>query len=617
MSKEDEKEKQAAIAWGNGDKVYQHFDFTNITPTYVLKECLLGATIGFAQIPESVAFAYMAHIKPPLALHAAWMVGLICSIFGGRPGMVNGATGAFAAIIGTFLPKPDKAGGNGEGVELLFPSVMFAGFLMWCVAATRLSRFILLLPGAVMIGFCNGLGVVIGLAQTHPFFDSETHKLKEGMELVWMLVIMIVAMLTMEFLPKLGLKIGKFEPFKVIPSSLMAIISSIVIQYAIVKPTGSYTDTIGDVSKFTSDTAFPIPFFVDHPGYKYDWSKYSFNSHAIETVGVQGFLLCVVGTIESLMTSEVVESFTKIPGDGDRTVLAMGFGNVLSGFFGGMGGNAMIGLSTINSLNGGVGRLAPTVTALIVMAATMGAYEVLNVIPVAALSGIMIVVVLHTIKWWSVRVFFISMMPQSMRNFLTNLSLPGCFIFESPQKNDRKIPRMEAVVIALVTAIAILTNIAYAVLGGTSICGLVFAWNMAQNFKVESEKIGDTKIYNVSGPLFFASANKIVKLLDPALDPDSVEVHFGMSTVMDYSAMEAMFKLNNAYKKAGKSIRFSSVNAVSQKMIDKANGLCRDIDYKSNATPKSDQGPVDATEESREKKPAAEARAGAPAYVGL
>jgi MFS superfamily sulfate permease-like transporter len=383
-----------------------HFDFSGITPTYVIKECLLGATIGFAQIPESVAFAYLANIKPPLALHAAWMVGLICSLFGGRPGMVNGATGAFAAIIGTFLPKPDKAGGNGDGIELLFPSVIVAGIFMWIVAATGLARFILLLPSPVMIGFCNGLAVVIGLAQTHPFFDPETHEPKEGMELFWMLTIMIVAMVVMEFVPKIPLKI-----LKIIPSSLLAILSSILIQNALVIPTGSHTDTIGDVSKFTSDTAFPIPFFVEHPGYVYDYSVLKPSNTVVSKIIQQGFLLAVVGTIESLMTSEVVESFTKTPSEGDKTVAAMGFGNVLSGFFGGMGGNAMIGLSTINVLNGGQGRLAPTCTALIVMVATMGAYEILNVIPVAALSGIMIVVVLHTFKWFSVPIILSSLMP--------------------------------------------------------------------------------------------------------------------------------------------------------------------------------------------------------------
>jgi len=230
------------------------------TVKHVTKEVLLGLTIGFAQIPESVAFAFLAHVKPPIALHAAWMIGLICSIFGGRPAMVNGATGAFAAIISTFLPPPAENGGNGAGIELLFPSVMFAGLLMLLVGSLNLSKFILLLPAPVMIGFCNGLAIVIGAAQLHPFQDPETHDWKSGAELWWMITITLVSMLVMEFLPKIPLKI-----FKLIPSSLVAILMAVLIEFAIVRPTGSRTDTIRDVSEFTSETALPIPFFRGHP----------------------------------------------------------------------------------------------------------------------------------------------------------------------------------------------------------------------------------------------------------------------------------------------------------------------------------------------------------------
>jgi len=230
------------------------------TVKHVTKEVLLGLTIGFAQIPESVAFAFLAHVKPPIALHAAWMIGLVCSIFGGRPAMVNGATGAFAAIISTFLPPPVENGGNGAGIELLFPSVMFAGLLMLLVGSLNLSKFILLLPAPVMIGFCNGLAIVIGAAQLHPFQDPETHDWKSGAELWWMITITLVSMLVMEFLPKIPLKI-----FKLIPSSLVAILMAVLIEFAIVRPTGSRTDTIRDVSEFTSETALPIPFFRGHP----------------------------------------------------------------------------------------------------------------------------------------------------------------------------------------------------------------------------------------------------------------------------------------------------------------------------------------------------------------
>ncbi|CAK9059188.1 unnamed protein product [Durusdinium trenchii] len=311
-----------------------------LTTEYVVREVLLGLTICFAQIPESVAFAFMANIKPPIALHAAWIVGFICSAFGGRPGMVNGATGAFAAIVGTFIP-PAGTGNNGEGVELLFPSVMLAGLLMVVVSVTKLSRFITLLPSPVMLGFCNGLAIVIGLSQLHPFEDPKTHHWKEGAEMIWMLVICFTAMGVMELVPKLPFKI-----FKVIPSSLLAIISAIVIEFALVRNTGSRTATIRDVSEFTLDTAFPIPFFVSTEAVSYDLSSL-LTGDGISKIIVQGIFLCMVGSIESLMTAEVVESFTKEPGNGDRTVMAMGAANLLSGFLGGMGGRKPTGARAI------------------------------------------------------------------------------------------------------------------------------------------------------------------------------------------------------------------------------------------------------------------------------
>jgi len=304
---------------------------------------------------------------------------------------------------------PDGTTYTYEGLENLFISVMLAGAITMVCAAFKMGRFLTLVPATVMIGFCNGLAIVIGLAQLHPFKDPATHSWKTGTEMTWMLVICISSMLLMEFLPKLPLKV-----FKVIPSSLVAIISAITIEFAIVRPIGHRTDVIRDVSEFTSDTAFPIPFFVSTDAVSYDLSGI-FAWASLKQIFTQGILLCLVGSIESLMTSEVVESFVKTPSNGDRTVLAMGVGNIISGFFGGMGGNAMIGLSTVNCLNGGKGRLGPSVTALGIMICVVGAYPVLNFIPVAALAGIMLVVVLHTFKWFSLTMIAAAFLPLSIR----------------------------------------------------------------------------------------------------------------------------------------------------------------------------------------------------------
>eukprot|EP00929_Paragymnodinium_shiwhaense_P111604 TRINITY_DN7990_c0_g2_i1.p1 TRINITY_DN7990_c0_g2~~TRINITY_DN7990_c0_g2_i1.p1 ORF type:complete len:612 (+),score=187.06 TRINITY_DN7990_c0_g2_i1:83-1918(+) len=557
--KENEKKSDEPEKAGSGGMM------EGVTAEYVTKEVLLGATIGFAQIPESVAFAFLANVKPPIALHAAWMVGACCSLFGGRPGMVNGATGAFAAIIATFLPEPVEQGGNGEGVETLFPSVMLAGVFMFIFAALDFSRFILLLPAPVMVGFCNGLAIVIGLAQLHPFVDADTHEYKTGMELLWMLVTTMVSMLVMEYFPKIPLKV-----FQIIPSSLLSIIAAVTIEFAIVRPSGSRTDTIGDVSEFSSKTAYPWPFFIEHPqnATDYDLSTLTTNKNLVKIL-VQGFLLAAVGTIESLMTSEVVESYVKTPSNGKRTINAMGVGNLLSGFFGGMGGNAMIGLSTINVLNGGKGRLAPCTTAFIVFAAVAGAYEALNYIPVSALAGIMLVVVLHTFKWFSVGIMVSSLMPRSMRKALST----------SYYSFDRKIPRIEAFTILLVTFLSYAMNIAYAVGAGLALCAIHFAWTSAKTFDVKERMSGSKKIYEVNGPLFFTSANAFVKILKPETDPDEVEVRFGFANVMDYTAIATMHKLTVAYQAQGKKITFHSLCASSQNLIEEGKKLVGSIEY--------------------------------------
>lgn len=480
--------------------------------------------------------------------------------------MVNGATGAFAAIIGTFIPQGAE-GEDGVGVELLFPSVILAGVFMLTFSKLRLSRFITLLPSPVMIGFCNGLAIVIGLAQLHPFKDPETHCWRRGAELLWMLLICFTSMTVMEFLPKLP-----FRLFKVVPSSLLAILAAVVIEFGIARPLGHRTNTIGDVSEFTSETAFPAPFFLKTPAAQYDLRPI-ITAEGIQKILVQGLLLSLVGSIESLMTSEVVESFTKTPSDGDRTVLAMGLGNMISGLLGGMGGNAMIGLSTVNCLNGGTGRLGPVVAAVGIMACVMGAYPLLNFIPVAALAGIMIVVVLHTFKWFSLTMVAAALLPKCLRD---RLGL------------QQKVPRIEVFVIVVVTILSNWpagTNIAYAVGVGVAICAISYAWSSGKTFDVSISESGGTKYYDVTGPLFFAASNQLMKIMNPDDDPNLVEVRFGDSTsLMDYSAMEALHRISMSYKAKGKQVIFKSLCPGSQKLITKANHLVRAIEYTSEKT---------------------------------
>mmetsp|Transcript_468 Transcript_468/g.1305 ORF Transcript_468/g.1305 Transcript_468/m.1305 type:complete len:597 (-) Transcript_468:69-1859(-) len=503
---------------------------------YVKNEVSLGLTICFAQIPESVAFAFMAHIKPHIAIHAAWVVGLICSLFGGRTGMVNGAEGAFAAIISTMIPEPTTPGGNGDNIELLFPSVIVCGgfmLLIWLLGAYRL---ITLVPASVMLGFCNGLAIIIGMSQLHPFqvgHGDQKHWVT-GQKMWWMLAEMLTSMLIMEFVPKIPCKAAKL-----LPSSLLSIVACVLIEFALVRNVGGRTDVIGDVQKFT--LTYPYPFFLHQ-----DYDMGLLTIGRLPTILLQGGLLAIAGIVQGLLTTEVVYDFVKTPTNPVAVCLACGIANVVSGFFGGMGGDAMIGLSTINCLNGGKGRLGPTVTALGIAVIMHGGFELLNYIPVASLAGVMIVVVLHTFKWFSVPLVIAALLPESLRS---RVHLP------------EKVDRFDMFTVVVVTSMVVLLNLVYAVGAGLAISALRYAWDSSQAFVIETS-IGDTadsKVYHVHGKLFFATSMRFHTYFDYKGDPDNVEVHLD-SAPADYSASTALAKVEGLYKQEGKrcDITFST-----------------------------------------------------------
>jgi len=494
---------------------------------YVKTEVALGITICFAQIPESVAFAFMAHIKPPVAIHAAWVVGLICSLFGGRPGMVNGAEGAFAAIIATLIPEPEERGGNGAGIELLFPSVMVCGCFMLLIWLAGAYRFISLIPGSVMLGFCNGLAIVIGWSQLHPYQEGHgEHKhWRSGPELYCMLIEMMIAMLIMEFLPKLPCRAAKL-----LPSSLLAIISSCIIEFAIVRPIGGKTNVIGDVQEFT--LTYPYPFFLN--------SDYDMSLIGAEDIGkilLQGLLLAVAGIVQGLLTTEVVYDFLKTPTNTPAVCLSCGIANLTSGFLGGMGGDAMIGLSTINCLNGGRGRLGPTVTALGIMLCMFGAYPLLNYIPVSSLAGVMIVVVLHTFKWFSVPMILAALVPEQLR---------------APLRLPQHVDRWDMIITLAVTVITVMANLVYAVGTGLVMAALRFAWESSADLEIHSIIQPDgMKVYTVRGKLFFATSMRFHTNFDYGGDPVQVKLVLE-SAPSDYSATTALQKVKGLYQQAGR-----------------------------------------------------------------
>lgn len=532
-----EASKESWFHWFTGaHSVSEFFDVegwrrmsTSEKMSFVKTEVALGITICFAQIPESVAFAFMAHIKPHVAIHAAWVVGLICSFFGGRTGMVNGAEGAFAAIIATLIPVPEEPGGNGEGIELLFPSVMVCGGFMLLIWITGTYKFIALVPASVMLGFCNGLAIVIGWSQLHPFQEGhgdEKHWVG-GAKLGWMLCEMIVAMLIMEFLPKLPCQAAKL-----LPSSLFAIISSVVIEFAIVRPTGHRTDVVGDVQEFT--LTYPYPFFLHE-----DYDMSLIGTEDIGKIFLQGGLLAIAGIVQGLLTTEVVYDFLKTPTNRNAVCLSCGIANVVSGFLGGMGGDAMIGLSTINCLNGGTGRLGPTVTALGIMICMHGGYPALNYIPVSSLAGVMIVVVLHTFKWFSVPMVISAFLPESARTKVKWL--------------PNQVDRFDMLIVTVVTVMVVVLNLVYAVGAGLVLAAFRYAWESSQEFTIDVVEHSDSrKVYHVRGKLFFATSMRFHTNFDYERDPRYVEVHLE-SAPADYSATTALAKVEGLYQKAEKN----------------------------------------------------------------
>jgi SulP family sulfate permease len=413
---------------------------------------------------------------------------------------------------------------------------------------------------------------------------------KQGAELWWMILIMLSSMIVMEFLPKvpkpkdimkkpvwLRPLAGLVAVLLELPSSLISIVLSIVLENFAIRPAGFRTDTIGDIQEFTAADAAPRIFFLDD---SYDYSRIT-DGDNVSRIFTQGLLLCAVGCIESLMTAEVVSSFTKTPHHSGLVVGAMGVGNIISGFLGGMGGNAMIGLSTIACLNKGKGRIAPLTTALGILICVSAAYEVLNYIPMAALAGIMIVVVLHTFKWFSLPLLLSALLPSSARACITqkNEALPtriGCFSME------RKIVRSDVLVMLVVSVLVVITNIVLAVAIGLGLSCAAFAWEAAFQLRVsyhyEADSAGSTtKIYEVDGPLFFATSKRLNESFSPAEDPPASLVVFSQGVLFDYSLMDTLVAISKRYQAEGKKIEFRKLTTRSIKMIKKAHVLTKQL----------------------------------------
>ncbi|VAW71245.1 Sulfate permease [hydrothermal vent metagenome] len=478
----------------------------------VQNEVLSGLTVALALVPEAVAFAFVAGVEPLVGLYAAFMVGLLASIFGGRPGMISGATGAMAVVMVALVAD--------NGVEYLFATVVLTGLLQILAGVLRLGKFIRIVPHPVMLGFVNGLAIVIFLAQVQHFqVDVEgVTQWMSGQPMAIFAGLIVLTMAIIRFLPKLT---------TMVPSSLAAI----VVVTLLVIGLNIDTNSVGDLASIKGGfPQFHIP-------------QVPLNFETLGIIFPYAIILAAIGLIESLLTLTLIDEVTNTRGRGNRECVGQGIANTVTGMFGGMGGCAMIGQSMINVNSGGHKRLSGIAAALFLLAFILFASSLIEQIPMAALVGVMFIVVIGTFEWSSVRIF-------------------------------NKIPKHDAFVLVLVSGVTVASDLAIAVIVGVIVSALVFAWEHAKHINVKTYiDENSSKVYELNGPLFFGSVKNFRDLFSPENDPDDVIIEFQNSRVTDHSAIEAIDSLAERYIKAGKKLHLRHLSEECKLLLDKAGDL--------------------------------------------
>ncbi|MBN2764751.1 MAG: SulP family inorganic anion transporter [Paludibacteraceae bacterium] len=488
--------------------------FDSIKQINYKTEVLAGLTVALALIPEAIAFAMIAGLSPLTGLYAAFTIGLVTSILGGRPGMISGATGAVAVVI-VALAKS-------HGVEYIFATVVLAGVIQILVGMLKLGKFIRLVPHPVMFGFVNGLAIVIFMSQLDQFKSTDStgamHWLS-GSSLYLMLGLVFVTMLIIWGLPKLT---------KAIPASLTAI----VVISAITIGLNIDTKTVGDIASIQG--GFP-PFHIP---------VIPFTFESLHIIFPYAAIVAGVGLIESLLTLNLIDEITETRGWGNKECVAQGTANVVTGFFSGMGGCAMIGQSLINISSGARTRISGIVASVMLLVFIMFGSSVIEKLPMAALTGVMIMVAIGTFEWASLRTF-------------------------------TRMPKSDILVMVAVTLITVfMHNLALAVLVGVIISALVFAWENAKRIRARKHiDENGVKHYEVFGPLFFGSVTAFNEKFDVLNDPEEVIIDFSESRVTDMSAIEALNKLTERYLKVGKKLHIKHLSSDCRQLLENADSL--------------------------------------------
>ncbi len=489
------------------------FEISKKLPCCFKNEVLSGLTVALALVPEAVAFAFIAGVHPLVGLYAAFLVGLITSIIGGRPGMISGATGALAVVMVALVAQ--------HGVEYLFATVVLMGIIQILAGMLKLGKFIRIVPYPVFLGFVNGLAIVIFLAQLNQFkvpdADGVLHWM-QGNELALMGGLILLTMAIIKFLPKLT---------QAVPATLAAI----VVTSLFVIGLGLDTRTVGDMASIAGGLPdFHIP-------------AVPLTLETLQIILPYSFILAAIGLIESLLTMTLVDEITETRGRGNRVCIGQGTANIVTGFFGGMGGCAMVGQSIINTESGGRQRTSGIVAALFLLSFILFASPLIEMIPLAALVGVMFMVVIGTFEWGSLQLF-------------------------------GKIPREDIFTGLLVAGVTVFFDLAIAVFVGVIVSALVFAWKHARSIQVKVHyDPPSATVYELEGPLFFGSVANFQNLFDPKNDTNDVVIEFKNSKVWDHSGIEAIDTLAERYIKAGKRLHLRHLSEDCRNLLKKAGDL--------------------------------------------
>ena len=528
----------------------------------IKNDVLSGVTVALALVPESIAFSFVAGVSPLIGLYSSFFLGLVTAVLGGRPGMISGATGAMAVVVVALVAE--------HGIEYLFPTVVLCGLLQIGIGLARMGKLIRMVPHPVMLGFVNGLAIVIGLAQLESFktlSPSGTLEYLSGWSLALMLMLVGLTMFIIWVLPRIT---------RAIPASLAAILVVTLLSVSINGSGGAGEKnslaTVGDMLRANEKTAAfasaegqaklgdlsMVPEVVhetspaESSGMSGGLPRLFFLEYALVPMNLEtlwiilpfAVVLCGVGLIESLMTLTLIDEITETRGKGNRECLGQGFANVLCGLFGGMGGCAMIGQSLINVNSGGRGRLSGATAASCLLLFVLFLAPLIEQIPMAALVGLMLMVVIGTFEWASLKMF-------------------------------RRMPMSDVLVMILVAGYTVLMHdLASAVILGVIVSALVFAWKQATHIfaDVKYNEYG-SKIYQLHGPLFFASVTSFKDLFNVHSDPDDVVIDFYYTRVYDQSGLEAISSLAEKYLQSGKRLHLTHLSGECRTLLDKAGDL--------------------------------------------